>query len=200
LTGGLTGVAYPFAMDVRRLRIDLFAFALGALALLTYSFYSSRNGAAVIMCALCFGALLTARLIGFTNRALVPVAIGLVILLWVVWVHPPELSTRKISAIAHGAGGLLIGWALSEYLRHRVAWPLWAIGAVAAVFGLAILWELAEYLGDRAFDTELAASKSDSALDIAFGTIGGCTATVLAAMIPTRRERWRSPPRDAGDR
>jgi hypothetical protein len=176
-------------MDVRRLRIDLFAFALGALALLTYGFYASRNGGAVIMCGLCFGGLLAARLMGFSNRALVPVAIGLVILLWMVWIHPPEISSHKTSAIAHGAGGLLIGWALSEYLRHRVAWPLWAIGAIAAVFGLTILWELGEYLGDRAFETGLVPNKRDSAVDIVFGTFGGCAATVLAAMIPTRVSR-----------
>jgi hypothetical protein len=176
-------------MDLRRLRIDLFAFALGALALLTYGFYADRNGGAVIMCGLCFGGLLVARLMGFSNRALVPVAIGLVVLLWMVWIHPPEISSRKTSAIAHGTGGLLIGWALSEYLRHRASWPLWAIGAIGAVFGLTILWELGEYLGDRAFDTSLVPSKRDSAIDIAFGTFGGCVATALASMIPTRRSQ-----------
>ena len=54
-------------MDAGRLRIDLFAFALGALALLSAFFYGDRNGAALIMCALCLAGLLAARLAGFSS-------------------------------------------------------------------------------------------------------------------------------------
>ena len=136
-------------------RIDLFAFALGALALLTAGFFYARNGAAVIMCSLCLGGLCSPRLVGFSNRALVPAAAGLVVLLWVLWIDPPPLTTHETSALAHGTGGLLVGWAVSEFLRGRAAWPLWAIGAVAVVFGLTVLWELGEFVGDRAFDTAL---------------------------------------------
>ena len=141
-------------MDGRRLRIDLFAFALGALALLTFGFFAARNGAAVIMCALCFAGLIAARVVGFSNRALVPLppassccsgSCG--------WIRRRSSTRTTTSAIAHGIGGLLVGWAVSEYLRGRVEWPLWAIGAVAVVFGLTVLWELGEWLGDRALDT-----------------------------------------------
>src|SRR5215210_2539327 len=127
-------------MDVRRLRIDLFAFALGALALLSLAFFGDRNGAALIMCALVFAGLLAARMAGFSNRALVPVALGLVAILWMVWIDPPA-SGHKTSALAHFGGGALLGWALSEYLRSRVRWPLWAAVALAAVFSLTVLWE-----------------------------------------------------------
>ena len=48
-------------MDGRRLRLDLFAFSLGALSLLTLGFFVARNGAAVIMCSLCFAGLVAAR-------------------------------------------------------------------------------------------------------------------------------------------
>jgi hypothetical protein len=176
-------------MDDRRPRIDLFAFALGALALLTFGFFNARNGAAVIMCALCFGGLLAARVAGFSNRALVPLAAGLVVLLWVLWVHPPPLTTHQTSAIAHGTGGVLVGWALSEYLRGRLEWPLWAIGAVGVVFGLTVLWELGELFGDRAFDTALEPSKRDSAFDIAFGTFGGALGVLIASLLPSRSQR-----------
>ena len=176
-------------MDGRRLRLDLFAFALGALALLTYGFFAARNGGAVIMCGLCLAGLIVARLAGFSNRALVPLTFGLVVLLWILWVDPPPLSNHQISALAHGSGGLLVGWALSEYLRGRLEWPLWAIGAVAVVFGLTVLWELGELLGDRAFDTALIPNKRDSALDIAFGTLGGAVGVLVASLLPDRPQR-----------
>jgi len=176
-------------MDGRRLRLDLFAFALGALALLTYGFFAARNGGAVIMCGLCLAGLIVARLAGFSNRALVPLTFGLVVLLWILWVDPPPLSNHQISALAHGSGGLLGGWALSEYLRGRLEWPLWAIGAVAVVFGLTVLWELGELLGDRAFDTALIPNKRDSAFDIAFGTLGGAVGVLVASLLPYRPQR-----------
>lgn len=173
-------------MDGRRLHIDLFAFALGGLTLMTLAFFSARNGAAVIMCALCLSGLLAARLAGFSNRALVPVAGGLVVLLWLVWVHPPPLSSKEVSALAHGTGGVLIGWALAEHLRWRIAWPAWAVLAVGCVLGLTVLWEIGEYLGDRAFDTSLVPSKRDSAVDISFGTLGGAVGVFVATLIPSR--------------
>jgi hypothetical protein len=177
-------------MDVRRLRIDLFAFALGALALLSFAFFSERNGAALIMCALIFAGLLVGRMAGFSSRALVPVALGLVAILWMVWIDPPA-SGHKTSALAHFCGGALLGWALSEYLRTRIAWPLWALIAAGAVFGLTVFWEIGEYIGDRVLDTALIPSKRDSAEDIFFGTVGGCGAVFVAwLLLPDRLRRY----------
>lgn len=177
-------------MDGRRLRLDSFAFALGALTLLTFGFFAARNGAAVVMCALCFAGLLTARLVGFSNRALVPLTAGLVILLWMLWTHPPPLTSHQTSALAHGVGGVLVGFAVAEFLRGRAEFPTWAIVAVGIVFGLTILWELGEYIGDRVLDTALIPSKRDSAIDIAFGTFGGVAGTFVAAlMAPLWRRR-----------
>jgi hypothetical protein len=175
-------------MDASRLRIDLFAFALGALALLTMLFYGSRNGAALIMCALCFGGLLAARLAGFSNLALVPLALGVVALLWIVWIDPPA-GPHRTGALAHAGGGLLIGWALAESLRARHSWPSWALAALIAVFALTILWELGEYMGDRILDTALIPNARDSARDIFFGTLGGAAAIGLARLLPERRRR-----------
>jgi hypothetical protein len=178
-------------MDGHRLRIDLFAFALGALALLTLSFFSSRNGAAVVMCAIVIAALLAARLLGFSNRALVPVTVGFIVLLYLVWINPPfdSASDHRTSALAHGVGGVLVGWAAAEFLRGRIEWPLWAIAAVSVVLGLTIVWEIGEYLGDRVLDTALQPSKRDSAVDIAFGTMGGACGVMLASLVPARF--WR---------
>ena len=117
----------------------------------------------------------------------VPLALGLVVLLWMLWTHPPAMTSHQTSALAHGTGGVLVGWAVAEFLRDRIAWPLWAIGAIGIVFGLTIMWELGEYLGDRALDTALIPSKRDSATDIAFGTLGGIAGTFCAALVPRVR-------------
>ena len=91
-------------MDGRRLRLDLFAFSLGALSLLTLGFFVARNGAAVIMCSLCFAGLVAARLVGFSNRALVPLAGGLVAILFILWVGDPlPLTSHQVSAFAHAS-------------------------------------------------------------------------------------------------
>jgi hypothetical protein len=173
-----------------RLRLDLFALALAALALLSVAFFYARNGAALVMCALCLAGLLAARLAGFSNRALVPVVLGLIVILGGVWIVDLPASSRNVSALAHAGGGLLIGWALSEYLRTRIAWPYWGLLALAAVFSVTVLWELGEYAGDRALGTALQPNKTDSALDIFFGTFGGATTVALAWLLAPR------PPRD----
>ncbi len=138
------------------------------------------------MCALCFAGLLAARVAGFSNRALVPLAAGVVIVLWVLWVNPPrDRPTRDERFRALAAAVCSVGWAVSEYLRARVAWPLWALGAVGAVFGLTILWELGELLGDLTLDTALIPSRRDSALDITFGTLGGAAGVLAASALPS---------------
>jgi hypothetical protein len=175
-------------MDARRLRIDLFAFALGALALLSLFFYATRNGAALLMCALCLGGLLTARIAGFSNLALVPLALGVVVLLWIVWFDPPA-GPHRTSALVHGAGGALVGWAIAESLRGRLSWPAWGVVTLASVAGLAVLWELGELLGDRILETALIPSARDSALDISFGILGGAVAIGLARLLPQRRRQ-----------
>lgn len=175
-------------MDVGRLRIDPFAFALGALALLTFAFLAARNGAALIMCGLCIAGLLAARVIGFSDRALVPVAVGVVGLLWVVWIVQPG-DSHQTSALAHGMGGVLAGWAIAEYLRSRLEGPEWMIAAFAAVVLIAVLWELGEYVGDRALDTGLIPNKRDSAVDIAFGACGGAIGVAVAWLLLSSRPR-----------
>jgi hypothetical protein len=168
--------------------MDLFAFALGALTLLSLAFFETRNGAALVMCGLCITGLLAARFAGFTNRALVPVAVGLIAILWMVWIDE-TFAAPETSIVAHGVGGALVGWALSEYLRARIGWPQWGLVALVAVFSLTVLWELGEYLGDRALTTSLQPSKSDSALDIFFGTLGGAGTVALAWLLAPRAAR-----------
>jgi hypothetical protein len=172
-----------------RLHLDLFALALGVLALLSLAFVETRNGAALVMCALCFAGLIAARLAGFSNRALVPVAVGLIAILAFIWILDVPASSRNVSALAHAGGGALVGWALSEYLRDRIAWPYWGVIALVAVFSVTLLWELGEYLGDRALGTGLQPNKTDSALDIFFGTFGGATTVALAWLLAPRTPR-----------
>ena len=126
------------------------------------------------MCALCLGGLLFAR----ARRLLEPRPgagwrSGSSSCSWSCGSSCRRSRTTRPARSRTATGGLLVGWAISEYLRVRYAWPLWAIGALAVVFGLTVLWELGEYLGDRAFNTALIPSRRDSALDITFGTLGG---------------------------
>ena len=175
-------------MDDSRRRIDSFAFALGGLALLTLAFVAARNGAAVIMSFLCLAGLLTARGVGFSTRTLVPPALGLVVILGMIWSAPP-LSSWLTSTRAHLGGGALLGWALAEFLRARLGWPLWALVALAGVCTLSVVWELGEYLGDRAFETALIPNRRDSALDIFFGSLGGAIGIGVAWLLLLRGQR-----------
>jgi hypothetical protein len=169
-------------MDDSRRRIDSFAFALGGLALLTLAFVAARNGAAVIMCFLCLAGLLTARGVGFSRRALVPPALGLVVILGMIWSAPP-LSSWHTSTLAHLSGGALMGWALADFLRARLGWPLLALVALTGICTLTVVWELGEYLGDRTFETSLIPNRRDSAFDILFGSLGGAIGLGVARLL-----------------
>jgi hypothetical protein len=162
--------------------------ALGALGLLALAFYAARNGAALVMCGLIFAGLVPARFANFSPRTLFPVALGLVAILWIVWIDPPAGSLRT-GALAHLAGGALAGWALSQYLRPRLAWPLWVAAALAAVFGVTVLWELGELVADRVIDTALNPNRRGAALDVFFGSVGGGAAVLLASMLPAPKQR-----------
>lgn len=172
-------------MDTLRPRLDLVAFAL-ALALLAWpaiGFVAERNGAAAIMCAMCLGGLVAGRMVGVPGRVLLPVAFGLTLVLWMIWIDSP-VGPRKTSALAHAVGGTLAGWALVEALRHRIRDPLAvALMALATVIALAFVWELGEYVGDRLLDTALQPSKRDSAEDILFGTAGGLAGITFGSIV-----------------
>ena len=149
--------------DRRLIDLSAYAFALGALALLALAFFAARNGAALVMCGLIITGLVVARLANFSARTLVPVALGLTAILWMVWIDPPA-SSHKTSALAHAAEAAR--WRagrVSEYLRTRLVWPFWAVAALAAVFGVTLLWEIGELLGDRVLDTALVPNARDSA-------------------------------------
>ena len=122
-------------MDTLRPRLDHLAFAL-ALALVawpTIGFFSEQNGAAAIMCAMCLAGLVGGRIVGVPGRVLLPVALGLLVVLWMVWIDSPA-GPRKTSALAHAIGGALAGWALVEALGHLIRdLLLVALMAISAV-------------------------------------------------------------------
>ena len=178
------------AVDTPRPRLDLLAFAL-ALALVAWpaiGFVSERNGAAAIMCAMCLAGIVAGRIVGVPGRVLLPVAFGLTVVLWMVWIGDVPVGPRKTSALAHAIGGTLAGWALVEVLRHRIP-DLLAVAllALSVVIFLTLVWELGEYAGDRVFDTALIPSNRDSAEDILFGTLGGLVGITFASVVAS----WR---------
>ena len=60
-------------------------------------------------------------------------------------------SSHVNSAVAHASGGLLVGWAVSDYLRDRYIWALWPVAVFLAVLSVGVVWELLEYTGDKLF-------------------------------------------------
>lgn len=176
-------------MQIERRTLDAFAFALaiGAISAAAFLFATRANGAAFVMCAICFAGLVAGRLARISGLALLLVAIGLVGILWVAWVDPLSTS-RRTSAFAHTSGGLLVGGAIASTLRSRGVrgWAVWALVAVAA---LTVGWEVCEYLGDRALDTALVPNRGDSAEDVLFGCFGGAVGILVVALLPSRPER-----------
>lgn len=156
--------------------------AIGAMGAAGLAFAVKANGAALVMCAICFAGLFAGRLAGVSGFALLFVAIGLVGILWVAWVDPLATS-RRTSAFAHTSGGFLVGGAIATTLRRRLSSPAWAIAAITAVAALTVGWELCEYLGDRLLETALAPNRRDSAEDIVFGCFGGTAAVVLVGLL-----------------
>ena len=120
---------------------------------------------------------------------LLAVAIGFLVALWVIWIHPPA-GARKTSALAHTIGGILAGWALVEALRRRISHGrAVTVLALLGVFFLTVLWELGEYVGDRMLDTTLIPSKRNSAEDIFIGVFGGAVGITFASVVAfLRRE------------
>jgi hypothetical protein len=177
-------------VDTSRPRIDLLAFGL-ALALVAcpaIAFVSERNGAAAVMCAMCFAGLVGGRIVGVPGRVLLCVAFGFLVVLWMVWIDPPA-SARKTSALAHVIGGILAGWALVETLRRWISdWSTVALLALFVVIFLSAIWELGEYASDRLLDiSALIPRTRDSAEDILFGTAGGVVGITFAAVVALSR-------------
>ncbi len=170
-------------MGIPRQRMDALAFALALATLLatTFGFAAARNGAALVMCATCLAGIICGRLAGISGGVTLAVALGLVAILWIVWVDP--LSTpRRTNAVAHSAGGALAGWAIATTVLRRRS-PAWALVAMIGVLALTVGWELAELAGDRVLDTALIPSARDSAFDIFFGCLGGAAGIATARLL-----------------
>jgi hypothetical protein len=177
-------------VDTLRPRLDAVAFSL-ALALVacpTIVFVSERNGGAAIMCAMCLAGLVAGRIVGVPGRVLLPVALGILVVLWLIWIDSP-VGPRKTSATAHAIVGTLVGWGVVETLRHRIRDRLSvALLALSVVMVLTLVWELGEYAGDRLLGTGLWPSMRNSIEDILFGTAGGLVGITFASFVSF----WRS--------
>jgi hypothetical protein len=186
--GGLrrwAATTLDLAVETSRPQLDLLAFAI-ALALLAWaaaSFVSAHNAAASVMCAMCLAGLVGGRVVGVPGRVLAIVALGLVFALWIIWVDRPGDPVTR-SALAHGTGGIVAGWAIVEAARRRTSnWAAIAAVTLAGVVVIGMLWELGELIGDQVFDTSLIPSVVDSAADITFGTLGGAVGIALGAVV-----------------
>jgi hypothetical protein len=139
------------------------------------------------MCAILLAGLLAGRLIGIAGTTLLVVALVLGAVLWIVWIDPVA-GPRRTSAIAHFTGGALAAWALGQTL-HRRGWRHWAEATLIAVAALTVGWEVAEWAGDRVLETSLVPDRTDSALDIFFGCLGGLAGLGVAGFLSLRGDR-----------
>jgi hypothetical protein len=171
-------------VDTLRPRLDVVAFsvALALVACPTILFVSERNGGAAIMCAMCLAGLVAGRIVGVPGRVLLPVALGILVVLTLIWIDSP-VGPHKTSATAHAIVGTLVGWGVVETLRHRISDRVSvALLALAVVIVLTLVWEFGEYAGDRLFDTALVPRTRDSVEDILFGTAGGVVGITVAGI------------------
>lgn len=171
-----------------RSTLDDAAFLVGLAAMVAtaLAFAVDRNGAACIMCAICFAGLVAGRVAGISGVALLGVALGLLGILYIAWVDPLATS-RRTSAFAHTSGGFLVGVAVGATLRRRGSWPEWAFVAFGVVLVITVGWELCEYFGDRILDTALIPSRRDSIEDVFFGSFGGLAAIAIVEFWARRR-------------
>lgn len=170
-----------------RLQLLAFTLALALLAWPTIVYFSESNGAAAIMGAMCLAGLVAGRVVGIPGTVLLPVAFGLMMVLWMVWSDIPG-TPRVASALAHGTGGVLLGWGLVMGLRQRIRDPLaLSLLGLSVVFVITLAWEVGEYTTDRLLDTALRVNRRDSADDILFGTVGGLLGIALAGAASFRR-------------
>jgi hypothetical protein len=189
-------------VDVLRPRLDILAFALAlaVLAWLALGFVTDRNGGATIMSAMCLAGLVAGRVVGVPGRVLLPVAMGLAVVLWLIWIDSP-VGPHKTSAFAHVIGGTLAGWGLVEALRRRIRDPF-TVGllALSGVVALTLVWELGEYVGDRLLGTSLQPNVGDSLEDILIGSAGGLVGIALASVAAalSRPSRGSRPGRSSG--
>jgi hypothetical protein len=101
-----------------------------------------------------------------------------------LWGELLPVSSHVSSALANASGGLLVGWAVSEYLRDRYVWALWPVAVLLSVFAVGVVWELFELVGDKVFTTSLIPSLHDSINDVTFGTLGGCLGMLVSVLLP----------------
>jgi hypothetical protein len=151
---------------------------LAAYPLSAVAFLAAGTEAAAIMLMMGFVGLLAIAAAGLPARVVVPLGLGLLAVLWIVWIEPPG-GPRTTSAFAHGTAGALLGWALAESARRREPWPRWGLTALLGVLAIGIGWELCERAADSVFDTFLQLSAGDSALDLSANLVGAALAVVV---------------------
>ena len=139
-----------------------------------------------MMCGICLAGLIAGRLAGISGGVILVAALGLVAILWVVWVDP--LSTpRRTSAFAHSAGGVLAGWGIATTLLRRGV-PTWALDRPRGGD------RPHHRLGARRVRSATACSTRPSsrtgstpAWDIFFGCAGGVAGMVVARLLTPQR-------------
>jgi hypothetical protein len=141
----------------------------------------SRAGAA--MFAVSFAAIAGAALLGWPRRSLTVVGLGVGGIVWLVLlgvIGKPGVG----SAIAHAAGGALLGWALADAIvRTPGARPgarRVLMAAVLATLVVGVFWELWEWATDALIGTDLTGGIADTIADLIADGAGAAAGAALA--------------------
>src|SRR5688572_30758079 len=164
-------------------RVDAFDVAIVALAASVALFAAIGESGFAAMAGLCAVGLAVTRSLTAPRDSLTVLAIGLVFLIWTIYLIPTE-DQRTVSFIAHVGGGALAAFAIFDLLG---AWAMeWARRAwitLAAVIGLALGWEVAERLVDSLFDTALDPNGADTLYDLVATNLGAIAGLLVASVV-----------------
>ncbi|MEK6327459.1 MAG: hypothetical protein AABM66_08040 [Actinomycetota bacterium] len=160
---------------------------LAVLVLSAAAALALESRAGVGMFGVSFGAIAGAALLAWPRRSLTVVGLGVGCVVWLVLLGVIGQPGFR-SAIAHGIGGALLGWALADGILRtpgvRVEARRVLIAAVLATLVVGVVWELWEGATDALMGTNMNGGIDDTTLDLIADGVGAAAGGALAVKRP----------------
>jgi hypothetical protein len=156
---------------------------LAVLGVSVIAAFASGSLAGAAMFGVSFGAIAGAALLGWPRRSLTVVGVGVACIVWLILLGlVGEVGVG--SAIAHGLGGALVGWALTDAILRtpgaRANAGRVLAAAVLATLTVGAVWEVWEWTTDALIGTDLNGGIADTTLDLIADGIGAAAGGVVA--------------------
>jgi hypothetical protein len=157
--------------------------ALAALALSAIAALALESPAGAAMFSVSFAAVGGAALLGWPRRSITVVGLGVAAIVWLVLLGVIGQPGPR-SAIAHAAGGGLLGWALADAILRtpgaRAEGRRLLAAAVLATLVVGAVWELWEWGTDEISGTDLTGGIPDTIADLIADGAGAAAGAALA--------------------